>query len=74
MGKYEHGAKGLCQERAYVSGLQAGNILAEKLQAKGQAHSVIPIREDEIQVRLGRQINSWVANKLPKIFQSPWVR
>merc|ERR1711966_449413 len=25
MGELEHGAKGLCQERAYVSGLQAGN-------------------------------------------------
>ena len=28
MGEYEHGAKGLCQERAYVSGIQAANALA----------------------------------------------
>lgn len=27
MGDREHGAKGLCQERAYVSGLEAGNAL-----------------------------------------------
>ena len=28
MGEYKHGAKGLCQERAYVSGLEAANALA----------------------------------------------
>lgn len=27
MGDREHGAKGLCQERAYVSGLETGNAL-----------------------------------------------
>jgi hypothetical protein len=28
MGAREHGAKGLCQERAYVSGIEAANALA----------------------------------------------
>ena len=28
MGDREHGAKGLCQERAYVSGIQAANALS----------------------------------------------
>lgn len=28
MGKFEHGSKGLCQERAYVSGIEAANALA----------------------------------------------
>ena len=30
MGDREHGAKGLCQERAYVSGLEAGNSLLRR--------------------------------------------
>jgi HAMP domain-containing protein len=28
MGEREHGAKGLCQERAFVSGIEAANLLA----------------------------------------------
>jgi hypothetical protein len=57
MGEREHGAKGLCQERAFVSGLQAANALAESgelgqfIQRKAE-HPVIPIRADETQVRL----------------------
>ena len=49
MGEYEHGAKGLCQERAYVSGIQAANALARN-GALGVQHTrvrpVIPVRDD----------------------------
>lgn len=44
MGDKEHGAKGLCQERAFVSGLQAANAL---LQDDKQQHQVTPVREDQ---------------------------
>jgi len=37
MGPVEHGAKGLCQERAYVSGLQAANSLLVELE-RSQNH------------------------------------
>mmetsp|Transcript_24044 Transcript_24044/g.31191 ORF Transcript_24044/g.31191 Transcript_24044/m.31191 type:complete len:571 (-) Transcript_24044:387-2099(-) len=74
MGKREHGAKGLCQERAYVSGLEAANALAEVLECNEKPHKVIPIREDEPQVKLGRKINAQVQSRLPKFLQSPWVR
>jgi len=48
MGEREHGAKGLCQERAYVSGIEAANALARNgaLGLNGRQHLVIPIRDD----------------------------
>ena len=67
MGEYEHGAKGLCQERAYVSGFEAANALARS-GALGREHTrirqVIPIREDEPQVKAGRAVNKRVMDAL----------
>eukprot|EP00968_Pinguiococcus_pyrenoidosus_P014449 scaffold1307_cov200-Pinguiococcus_pyrenoidosus.AAC.138 len=42
MGEREHGAKGLCQERAFVSGLQAANSLMQNkiLNGAGRFHQV----------------------------------
>ena len=85
LGEYEHGAKGLCQERAYVSGLQAANALARSGHlglGHGRQHLVIPVRDDEPQVVAGRTINKAVAdavnaNPLAKALglgASPWVR
>ena len=58
------GAKGLCQERAYVSGLEAANALGNEgvlgRERKFRSHRVIPIREDEPQVVLGRVANKQV--------------
>jgi uncharacterized protein with NAD-binding domain and iron-sulfur cluster len=77
MGDREHGAKGLCQERAYVSGLEAANCLARKGQLGScrAIHPVIPIREDEPQVQFGREVNKRVMDALnPLGLASPWVR
>ena len=71
MGDREHGAKGLCQERAFVSGLEAANALSrsgalsssrstdsvDKGQRKERQANVIPIRDDEIQVTTARNLN-----------------
>ena len=86
MGEREHGSKGLCQERAYVSGLEAANSLVrrgelarsaepgEGLQGVGP-HPVIPVRADEMQVVLGRAANKAVMDALaPLGLASPWVR
>ena len=80
MGKREHGAKGLCQERAYVSGLEAANSLLRRGIVKGgnassgQQHSVLPIRADEPQVVLGRAINKLVMDPLESFgIQWPWL-
>ena len=62
MGAREHGAKGLCQERALVTGYEAANaLLADgallaKMKAGGatRLHPVLPVRPDEPQVEAGR--------------------
>jgi len=78
MGEREHGAKGLCQERAFVSGLEAANALARSgVLGAGHTgqHEVIPIRDDEPQVVLGRAVNKRVMDVLnPLGLASPWVR
>ena len=80
MGNKEHGAKGLCQERAYVCGLEAGNSLLRRGIVKGlrssanQQHPVIPIRADEPQVVLGRALNKVVMDPLDALgLQWPWL-
>ena len=78
MGEREHGAKGLCQERAYVSGLEAANALARdgRLGPERKAqHPVIPIRDDEPQVVAGRKANAAFQGLFkPLGLDSPWVR
>lgn len=61
MGTWEHGSKGLCQERAFVSGIQAANSLARSgalgIENKFKRGSVLPVRDDELQVKIGRSVN-----------------
>ena len=80
MGEKEHGAKGLCQERAYVCGLEAGNSLLRRGIVSGsdlpgsKQHPVIPIRADEPQVLLGRALNKLVMDPLEAFgLQWPWL-
>ena len=77
----EFGAKGLCQERAYVCGLEAGNSLLKRKIVSGTRqsqpfqHPVIPIRADEPQVVLGRTINKLVMDQLDLFgLKHPWLR
>ena len=70
MGEREHGAKGLCQERAYVCGLEAANALMRSGvvigadPTKTREHKVLPIRPEEPQVLLGRAMNKLVMDPL----------
>ncbi|RPF84045.1 MAG: zeta-carotene desaturase [Synechococcus sp. TMED20] len=80
MGEREHGAKGLCQERAYVCGLEAGNSLLRRGIVHGEGmpsraqHPVIPIRADEPQVLLGRALNKLVMDPLETLgIDWPWL-
>ncbi len=79
MGEREHGAKGLCQERAYVCGLEAGNSLIRRNivrgpnQSKTIQHPVVPIRADEPQVVLGRTLNKIVMDQIDVFgLKLPW--
>lgn len=72
MGDMEHGAKGLCQERAFVSGLQAGNLLLDETIGKSRLykHPVLQVREDEAQFKAAVAMNKQVMQVLPRF----WVR
>jgi uncharacterized protein with NAD-binding domain and iron-sulfur cluster len=74
MGDREHGAKGLCQERAFVSGLEAANALLADTVMEGEEaygkHAVLPVRPDEAQFELGVAVNRQVMKFLPRF----WVR
>ena len=79
MGAREHGAKGLCQERAYVCGLEAANSLLERGIVRGRetsapsTHAVLPVRPDEPQVELGRALTAAVMEPLEALgFRWPW--
>jgi len=79
MGDREHGAKGLCQERAYVCGLEAANALIRRRAEQGggasagSEHLVLPIRADEPQVLLGRALNKLLMDPLEQLgFRLPW--
>lgn len=73
MGDKEHGAKGLCQERAYVTGLEAANALlrdCDSLNNGADRHEVLPVRPDEAQFRAAVAANQIVMKYLPRF----WVR
>jgi len=71
MGEREHGAKGLCQERAYVSGIEAANSLMDSIGMENfPKHPVIQVREDEAQFKFGVELNNRVMKVLPRF----WVR
>jgi uncharacterized protein with NAD-binding domain and iron-sulfur cluster len=71
MGEREHGAKGLCQERAFVSGLEAANALMRDTNNDGwRIHPVLPVREDEAQFKAGVAVN----NKIMEVLPRWWVR
>jgi len=71
MGDREHGAKGLCQERAYVSGMEAANSLLLDTTTKTPSFAkVLPVREDEAQFKMGIQLNNQVMRFLPRF----WTR
>jgi uncharacterized protein with NAD-binding domain and iron-sulfur cluster len=70
MGDREHGAKGLCQERAYVSGLEAANSLLRDAGLHESECEVIPVRPDEAQFRAAVAVNRQVMRFLPRF----WVR
>lgn len=76
MGDREHGAKGLCQERAFVCGIEAANALSRSGTLSRAAAStasstteekplkrvekqavVLPIRDDEVQFVVAKNIN-----------------
>lgn len=76
--EYEHGAKGLCQERALVSGYQAANVLATKSvlgPRNTKMKPVLPVRDDEPAYLAAVRANSIVQGALDRVgLGRLWVR
>ena len=72
MGDREHGAKGLCQERAFVSGFEAANSLLRSTADAFVATQVLPVREDEAQFKAAVEVNKKIMGSglLPRF----WTR
>jgi len=74
LGERETKAKGLCQERAFISGLEAANALARSGvlgDEHTRQHEVLEIRDDEPQVVAGRQLNKLVGDVLKPLGLTP---
>ncbi|GAX27086.1 hypothetical protein FisN_13Lh371 [Fistulifera solaris] len=69
LGDREHGAKGLCQERALVTGYEAANALLRDF-SDLNPHVVLPVRKDEAQFRAAVALNQQLMRFLPRF----WVR
>ena len=77
MGDREHGAKGLCQERALVSGYEAANELASRgvLNGNRRMKERLEIRDDEPAYTMGVRASSVVQGALDRLgVGSAWVR
>ena len=51
-----HGANGLSQERAYVTGLRAANMVIQKL-GVGRPCEILDVEEDEEHIKLAKELN-----------------
>ncbi len=77
MGSREHGAKGLCQERALVSGYEAANELASRgvLNGNRKMKQRLEIRDDEPAYTMGVRASSVIQGALDRLgIGSAWVR
>ena len=74
MGEKEHGAKGLCQERAYVAGLQAADEIVQEVGgATGEGwKGVLQVREDEVQFQVAAQASKTLNTVLGPLAR-PWL-
>jgi hypothetical protein len=62
----DHGANGLSQERAYVTGLAAANLVMQQL-GQGTPAEILPVEADEGHIRAAKQVNKSVVNVLNSV-------
>ena len=59
------------QEKAYVTGLEAANLVIEKF-GRGSRAAIIPVEADESHIQVGRSLNQWVRS-WGKILPDFWL-
>jgi hypothetical protein len=68
-----HGANGLSQERAYVTGLTAADLVIDKFGA-GRKAAILNVEPDEPHIAALRQLNSSVRGTLEALnIRSPFL-
>jgi uncharacterized protein with NAD-binding domain and iron-sulfur cluster len=69
----DHGANGLSQERAYVTGLLAANLVCQRL-GTGHQGPILPVEPDEPHIQIGRDLNRSVKDAISRLgIQSPFL-
>jgi uncharacterized protein with NAD-binding domain and iron-sulfur cluster len=61
-----HGANGLSQERAYVTGLTAANLVVDSL-GVGQQAKILDVEPDEPHIAFGKELNRGVRGVLEAV-------
>eukprot|EP00850_Spirogloea_muscicola_P000306 SM000001S04708 [mRNA] locus=s1:1832791:1834921:+ [translate_table: standard] len=62
-----HGARGLSQEKALVTGLLAANAAASHLQLLGEPALILPVEEDEVHFQLAKNVSAASAKALKSL-------
>jgi uncharacterized protein with NAD-binding domain and iron-sulfur cluster len=60
------------QEKAYVTGLEAANLVISHLE-EGTPANILPIEEDEAHIQVARTINQTVRNLGKSIVPNFWL-
>lgn len=69
----DHGANGLSQERAYVTGLVAANLVVNRL-GFGEQCKVLDVEEDEAHITFGKDVVKFGKNALETLnIKSPFL-
>ncbi|GET43726.1 hydroxysqualene dehydroxylase [Microseira wollei] len=60
------------QEKAYVTGLEAANLVIDRLQ-QGSKAEIIPVEADELHIQMARSLNQSVRNSLKPLLPNFWL-
>ncbi|MBD2440179.1 FAD-dependent oxidoreductase [Nostoc sp. FACHB-110] len=60
------------QEKAYVTGLEAANLVTSYLQ-QGQPAEILPVEADEVHIQIGRSLNETARNLGKAILPNFWL-
>lgn len=60
------------QEKAYVTGLEAANLIIDRFQ-QGSKAEIIPVEADELHIQMARSLNKSIRNGLASLLPNFWL-
>jgi uncharacterized protein with NAD-binding domain and iron-sulfur cluster len=60
------------QEKAYVTGLEAANLVIDRLK-QGSKAEIIPVEADELHIQMARSLNTSIRNTLKSFLPNFWL-